>query len=497
MRGTGGIRGLIPVRLLVILGLGALLWGAARSGALELEPGPLVGVLAALWLLTLLTWGGVKLGISMPLLLGSQLALDLVLATLLVGATGGVGSPLVFLYLATVVMAGLFFGRRAAVWAAIGAILGWAGIAFLVGDGATLPVERAWWLVSIHAGAFVLLALLSGALAEGARRSQEEADTANEELARVQTSTERMLEHVPTGILTIGNDGRLLRANHAARKLLGVADHEEVVGQDAGGFLDKLSPRLLEGLEATLLTRRWAVREEIVVPAEGGERFLGVAFTPLGEGEDDLDGVIVTLTDLSHARRMEDQMWRAEQLARLGELAAGAAHEIRNPLASISGAVQMLREIAADGDEAELLELIVRESDRLNRIIDGMLDYTRDHSGTRAVHDVSLTAREVVRLAQHDRSLTMGKTILVEFPEDQRFLAEAEEGGMKQVFLNLVRNALQAMGVGGILRISGQVADDRIYVVFRDTGAGIPAHELERPVQAVSTTKKGGCRARA
>jgi two-component system sensor histidine kinase PilS (NtrC family) len=490
---TGNVRGLILVRLLVILALGALLWGASRSGSLELEPVPLVGVLAALWLLTLLTWTGVRLGISMPVLLGSQVGLDVTLGTLLVGATGGVSSPLVLLYVVTIVTAGLFLGRRAAVAAAVAATVCWAGIAFLVGDGARLPADRAWWLVSIYAGAFTLLALLSGALAEHARRSREAAVSAGAELQRVLGSTERMLELMPIGLMTVGRDGRVARANRALCDLFGLLPGTAPVGEDAATFLESISPSLREALEASLLTGKWAVREEVVLPGERASRFLGVAFTPLVHPEDgQLDEVIVTCTDLSHARRMEDQMWKAEQLAQLGELAAGVAHEIRNPLASISGAAQMLRDVSAAGEEAELMDLIVSESERLNRIIDGVLDYTRDHSGTHAVHDVSLTAQEVVRLLRHDKALTIGKTVLTEFPECQSFLVEAEEGGMKQVFLNLARNALQAMDVGGILRISGQATDGRIYVVFKDSGDGIASHDLEHVFKPFHTTKAGG-----
>jgi two-component system sensor histidine kinase PilS (NtrC family) len=187
-------------------------------------------------------------------------------------------------------------------------------------------------------------------------------------------------------------------------------------------------------------------------------------------------------------------MRRSEQLANLGELAAGMAHEIRNPLASISGAIQVLRaEAPEEGEEAELMDLIVRESDRLNRTINGMLDYTRDHSLSRDVHDVAAIAREVGRLVSHDQDLSMGKTILLEFPAEQDFRAEVEEAGLRQVFFNLARNALEAMGVGGILRITGESpGDGRIYVVFRDTGVGIPPHELESVFKPFHTSKREG-----
>jgi two-component system sensor histidine kinase PilS (NtrC family) len=235
------------------------------------------------------------------------------------------------------------------------------------------------------------------------------------------------------------------------------------------------------------------VREEILVGSEAGPRPIGVSVAPLEHDGTVLEDVIVTMTDLHDVRHMEREMRRSEQLATLGELAAGVAHEIRNPMASISGAVQVLRtEVKSEGDEAELMDLIVRESDRLNRIIDGVLDYTRDHSGSRSVHNLSDTAAGVARLVQHDQDLCVGKTIVLEFPEDGDFRTEVEEGGMKQVFFNLVRNALEAMDVGGILRITGESAAGRVRVVFRDTGAGIPPHELDQIFKPFHTSKNGG-----
>jgi signal transduction histidine kinase len=243
-----------------------------------------------------------------------------------------------------------------------------------------------------------------------------------------------------------------------------------------------------------LLTREWSLREEIVVETGAGPHPVGVAITPLVHDGTVLEEVIVTLTDLHDVRHMEKEMRRSEQLATLGELAAGVAHEIRNPMASISGAVQVLRADAkAEGDEAELLDLIMRESDRLNRIIDGVLDYTRDRSGARRVHDLSAVAAEVARLIQHDQDLCEGKSIVLEFANALDFRAEVEEGGMKQVFFNLIRNALEAMPKEGVLRVSGERPNDRrIRIVFRDTGVGIPPRELEQIFKPFHTTKPDG-----
>jgi two-component system sensor histidine kinase PilS (NtrC family) len=426
---------------------------------------------------------------------GIAIAAALVVATMAAARTGGVRSPLVLLYVLTVFAAGITRGARAAIGTSVASTIAYALVGALVGDGdgVGLDAARLGTEIAYHGGAFLLVAVLTAVLVERTRRSAEVLESKDRELERIQTSTDRILQHMAIGVITASADGRIDRINAAARELLGLEPEIVLEGEDLAAFLTTISPAVAEAAESTRLTGRWAAREEILLRQGTGDRPLGISFAPLVGTDGMLDGVITTIHDLSGVRRMEVAMRRSEQLAHLGELAASVAHEIRNPLASISGAVQVLRdEVDLATDERELMDLIVRESDRLNRIIDGVLDYTRDHSGSRVVHDVSITAREVLRLLSHDQQLMLGKTFLLDFPEDRDFLAEVEEGGLKQVFLNLAKNALQAMGVGGILRVTGEAHEGRIYVTFKDTGPGIASHELEEIFKPFHTTKRGG-----
>jgi two-component system sensor histidine kinase PilS (NtrC family) len=486
------VRGLILLRFVVMTIYALLLWGAARIGSLGVSPLPPLGLLAGVWALTLLYWMGVRVGISLGFLVGVQIVLDVVLTSILVAGTGASSSPFVILYFLTIVTAGMLRERRGAILAAVGSVLSFAGI--VVFDPTREAGGRVFYEIGVHGGAFLLLGILSGLLATRSRKSREDLESATEELHRVLTSTDRILEIMPIGLVTASRDGRVLRWNRAALKILGFPPEGSLEGRDVRGVFGAVAPRLVEALDAALSTQKWAIRDEIVLETGAEERAIGVSVTPLIEDGQGSHGVVVTLTDLREVRRLEREMMRSEQLAALGELAAHVAHEIRNPLASISGAVQMLRADAKlAGQEVELMDLILRESDRLNRIIDGVLDYTRDHSLSKDVHDLKTTVQDVVRLVQHDRELTKGKTILIEFPESQTFKAFVEEGGMKQVFFNLTRNALEAMGAGGILRITGEHSGDgRIHVVFRDTGVGIEPQELEHVFKPFHTSKPGG-----
>lgn len=476
------------VRMVASTAFGGLFWVMARSGDVTFPAWPVLLALAVLW------WGGSRTPRPSSLVSVLQIGFDLALIGTLVAATGGTDSALVLLFVVPILVAGVVSGPSGAAISALMACLSFTAVATLVGgDSGPLTSAEIAYEVGLHGGAFLILAVAVGSLAERGRRSGVEAQAATEELERVRVSTDRILEHMPIGILTASTEGRIMRVNHAARDILAIPRDTVLTARDLGGFLQELSPSLVEAMEAVLTTPKWSVREEILLRRDQQDRPIGVSFAPLVHEDDSLEGLIVTFADLSHVRRMEREMRRSEQLAALGELAAGVAHEIRNPLASISGAVQVLREEEGrDEESTELMNLIVSESDRLNRIIDGVLDYTRDHSGSRTVYDVRRTVEEVVRLLRHDKSLTMGKTILVEFADGPDFLAEVEENGLKQVFLNLARNAMQAMGVGGILRVTGEEADGRVFVVFRDTGDGIPRHDLENIFKPFHTTKKGG-----
>jgi two-component system sensor histidine kinase PilS (NtrC family) len=490
------VKGLILIRLLVMTVLGLLLWGAGHEGVLRVSAGPPLVMLGAVWVLTLMYWAGLRFGIPLAGLVAVQIALDLALETCIVAGSGGVESPFILLYFVTAFTGAMYLGRRGAIVTAFGGVAALGAVAVVIGDGTGHALERNRMIyeVCVDSAALLLLALLSGYIAERSRRTGRALQTASEELQRIMTSTDQILQSMPIGLLTASSQGTVLRSNRAARELLGLDPEDDLVGQPLAQVLGMVAPQLVESVEEVLVNREWSLREEVVVETGSGPRPVGVAVTSLVHDGSVLEEIIVALTDLHDVRHMEREMRRSEQLATLGELAAGVAHEIRNPMASISGAVQVLRaEAEREGDEAELLDLIVRESDRLNRIIDGVLDYTRDRSGARGVHDLSAVAAEVARLIQHDQDLCEGKSIVLEFPKPADFRAEVEEGGMKQVFFNLIRNALEAMSPGGILRIGGERPDDRrVRIVFRDTGVGIPARELEQIFKPFHTTKPGG-----
>jgi len=464
-----------------------MLWTAEETRSLQVPAAPSILLLAAISALVGARTLGIGPAFTLDTILGLHLTVTFVLVTVLVYFTGGLASPFAILYVLTTIIGALYREMRGG--------LAFAGFSCLViGMFVFSQGGHGFLLLMAHACVVLATAVLAGTLVRGARRRDEKLSAAKGAQEQFDASTQRMLESIPVGIVSAAVDGTIVRINHTAGKILGLEDLAPGATPDLLESLRKLAPQLVDAFESAAAIGKWSVREEILLGEGRSARPIGVSMTPyLGEDETPA-GVVVAITELQEMRRMEKEMRRSEQLATLGELAAGVAHEIRNPLASISGSVQVLRdEIKGSGDAAELMELIVKESERLNRIINGFLDYTRDHSLSKSMHDLSLTAHEVVRLLSNDKKLSIGKTILVEFPPDQDFHAMVEEEGMKQVFFNLARNALEAMQLGGILRITGESPQDgRIYVVFRDTGVGIAPHELEHVFKPFHTSKQDG-----
>jgi two-component system sensor histidine kinase PilS (NtrC family) len=205
-------------------------------------------------------------------------------------------------------------------------------------------------------------------------------------------------------------------------------------------------------------------------------------------------GQIIVFTDLRKVKKLEKKLRQADKLKAVGELAAGIAHEIRNPLAAISGSIEMLVD-CTDGDEANrrLFEVVLKESSRLNDIIEGFLNYTRPKPPDLQRVDVSELLEEVVLLMSNDPAVSTGIKISIDRRSDEVEI-EGDPGQLKQVFINLIKNAADAIGECGEIRIS--VARDpggrSLNVVVSDTGCGMDESQLKDVFNPFFTTKANG-----
>jgi two-component system sensor histidine kinase PilS (NtrC family) len=309
------------------------------------------------------------------------------------------------------------------------------------------------------------------------------------DLQALQAFNEHVVRSMSASVVTTDLAGSITFANAAAERLL---------GQRAAGLAGRSLHELLgwqalraEDLRATraALVPRRQEREAVL----GARRaFLEVAVTRLEDQQGRVLGLIFLLEDVSELRALEDEVRLKEKMAAIGEMAAGIAHEIRNPLASISGSVQMLsRHVSHVGDPGRLVDIVLQESSRLDRIVSEFLEFARPRpTAVRAV-DLAALARETVTLLSHSDEVL--PTHELRAPEGGPVLAEVDPDQVRQVVWNLCKNALKAMPAGGVMSVVvGAAGEDAVVLEVGDTGVGMSTRTLATAFQPLTGEFEGG-----
>jgi len=322
--------------------------------------------------------------------------------------------------------------------------------------------------------------IISLMLAQGYR-------TARMSLSRVQAFSDNLMENMPMGLMAIGRNGRITAFNQTAESIL-QRKAAEVIGRQADDILSASCRELLRSLE---MDKRMIEREIDCPLTDGRMTPLEVIATIL-EGEGDEYESVVLFRDITEIRQLKNEIVRSQRLASLGSLAAGVAHEIRNPLSSIKGFATYFKERYRDNPEdGKTADIMIQEVDRLNRVISQLLDFARPMQMHRQETPVQIILRQALRVIE-TQALKQGITIEADLPSD---LPEVriDADRMKQVFLNLYLNALGAMGKGGVLFVSASELPGRIVQIeIRDNGTGIASGDLGRIFDPYFTTKPSG-----
>ena len=491
--GWNSLRQLVLGRILVAslaLPSGLLLRPDVTSrplSLLALAMGSVAGVSVA-W-----TLGG-RLARGLKLQTGAQLGVDLALVTWLAAYTGGRGSQFVLFYALVVITGGVLGRVTGGLLTATGACAGFLLLPTLAaplggGDGNADALVKPELMVTF----LTIVGVLAGVLGERVQRTAGDLERTERELDRVRVDNDAILRHLATGILMVDEAGAIGYLNPAAQQVLGVRA-EELRGHPVR---EALHERLAALRDLVLDSRdqgRGRARAELTVTSAGGRSLPLGASTNVLRHEDQLTGVVAVFQDLTEVREMERRARRNETLAEVGALAAGIAHELRNGLKPISGSVEVLqRELKLEGETADLMDLIARESARLNKFVTDLLSYSRERD--LALEPVRLDdhLRELVSTLRHDPRRS--RDVCVEFrgagPGEARLPVDPEQ--MRQVWLNLAANALEALGERGTLTVSWTMRpDDQVAVEFRDDGPGIEPADLGRVGEPFFTTKRGG-----
>ncbi|MCU1268428.1 MAG: domain S-box [Acidobacteria bacterium] len=429
-----------------------------------------------------------------------QFLIDILLVTWLVWLTNDAHSPYTALYIVIISLASVFLGPRDAIITSVicAAAFTACAVAVMTGvgpRGAQPFVEGSLsetiQSVGLFDVAFFVVGLLSAKLAERQSRSDVRLIAATQTLASLRALHERIVESIRSGVVTTDLQGRIYTFNAAAQEITGY-DQKDVYGQEASILFGDISEDIKQSLRAAETGAASPRFEASCLTAEGLRLRLGFSISPLFSETNETTGIVITFQDLTQIRALEETSRRQDRLAAIGRMAASIAHEIRNPLAAMRGSIQMLRsEMEADAAQAELMEIILRESDRLNRIISDFLNYARPRSIVLSQVDVGELLRETFTLMRHSPEISPLQILDEDLPEEP-LLAQIDAEQLRQVFWNLARNALQAMPAGGKLQAQLKSnANGRLHINFIDSGRGMSPEQVEHLFEPFSSTTGG------
>ncbi len=465
----------------VLLGATAVYtWRAGKDEA-HAAAAPFYGLILATYFVSLASAFVLRARRWLTPLAYAQIALDVVIAAQVVALTGYSESVFVFLFSLAIVSGSILLYRRGALAAAALAVVTYLALVLVGGPrGAGPPLFRLF----AHGSAFLATAVLASYLAEQLRRTGERLEAREEDLAEITALHESIVQSVSSGLLTVDVRGRVTLLNRAGERITGLS-LREVVGRPSERWFSALQP-IQPRDEADFVNAR-------------GERLrLGYTVSPLKGRRGESIGTAIIFQDLSAWRSMQEAVERSERLADLGRVAAGLAHELRNPLASMSGSVELLMaNTSLREEERRLMEIVLREATRLNGLITRLLEFTRPATPRREVVDLGRLVAETLEVFANDPA---AQRVRVE-PAMEPTPLSCDPDQMKQVIWNLLSNAAQAIagregdgqGPAGVIRvICAPEPGGGARFEVADDGPGIAPADIPKVFVPFFTTKQRG-----
>lgn len=411
-----------------------------------------------------------------------QITGDLILITGLVYSTGGHESYFISLYLLVILMGSVLFERRGVFLIAggaftlLGTVVEFTQYGFIERTSLATPTARAllsWVLLNLVA--FLAVAYLGSLLAHMLRSKGVELEEKREELRDLQTFNEDIIDSMRGGLVTTDLDGKILLVNRAGGEIAGISPRV---------FLGKQIREVLPGFWLTDADTEMgflASRKETEIHTPAGEkRYLGLSVSTLRTAQHDVSGYVFSFQDLTDLKRLEREVETKNRMAAVGRLSAAIAHEIRQPLTAMTGALKELARLAPlDEDDKRLVQIVSRESERLNQIITDFLDYSRDKNYSFAESDIALLVDEALTLIERQQG-SCGKYRIERQFHAEHIPVKVDRDRIKQVIWNLCNNALRAMPNGGTLTVTLDVDREWARIGIRDTGTGLDARQAAK-----------------
>ena len=447
-----------------------------------------------------------------------QIVLDHFFIAGLVYFTGGKDSPFPIVFVFSIIGSSIIFYQRGAfVFASLSALLYGFLLLFqfhrwIHPIGQTSDVHdpgQMFYSLVLYMAAFYIVAFLSSIISEELKKKKRELIQKQDDYDQLETFNRNIIQSLDSGLLTIDLEGHINFLNRTAEKLLNL---------DADALLDvslyDLFPNIGEvidqiGKKAIDPSTEYQRYETLFTIPDGQKIYLGFSISPLTALDGSLMGHTLIFQDITKFKEMEEQMKRFDKMAAIGQLAAGMAHEIRNPLTSLSGSIQMLKsELVLDHPGQRLMDIILRESERLNALVTDFLLFAHPPKSNKSLWNLDMIVNETLELFVNSSEYRNDIQIAhVPTPRDVRIMVDPNQ--MRQVLWNLLINAAQAMSKGGRLSIeierrkNGLSATNLprsrptqhrgwVKISVIDSGQGIPAEEKGKIFEPFYTTKDGG-----
>ncbi len=495
------LKWLMGIRVAVVtLTLGVLIYFQSGKGAQSIPA--YYGLIVATYLLTILYSVLIKRIERLVLFAYVQIGGDILFETALVALTGGVESPFSLLYIISITASSALLSRGGGLAAASVASILYGAIVDVQYYRSTydmfpllslprvtdLPVPEIFYNLSINVLGFIMVGYLSGTLGERLEKKARD-------LTELQEIHRFILESIDSGVFTTDSEGRITSFNKKAEVIIGHAkgDVRSRLWWDVFGWPDYARDRLpttnfpggIEGVS----TRR-----------DGRRILLGMNLSTLYDEQNIPIGMVGVFQDISLQKKVEEENRRRQWLAKIGEVSAGMAHEIRNPLAALSGSMQVLRKaLRPSDDNRPLLDLALRETERLSGIVSEFLQYARPRQLNLKECDVNELVNDTVRMLEQTPEYG-GRIRFIRHLAAASVMALLDRDQMQQVCWNLGLNACQAMPTGGTLTVSthrvagggGTRESESVEIVFEDTGQGIADEHRDKIFDPFFTTKEEG-----
>ncbi len=515
------VKTIMVLRVVFLTGFLILVIAFERNSLQETPIVPLSAVLCAAYFLVLASALFLRIGMNLLSVAWFQVLGDLCVVGGIIFTTGGVESPLSFLFLFVIVGSSVMLPRAACYLTASGASIIYGLLVDLEYFRVIQPIyffpkssvfyqgAYLFYTVTLNIASFFSVAYLSSILNNRLRLVKDELQNKNIDFKKLQEFHQNVVQNMVNGLMTTDFEGRVTSVNIAC---------ESITGFPLGECIGKHCYQLLPMEE---LSRLFTYKgDSIPMPyhMEGectrkdGEtilismkisHLLNPEADPKKNLEQQVEGYICVFEDRTEIHEMGEKMKQSEQLAAVGKFSAGLAHEIRNPLASLSGSIQVLNDtLETDEEQQRLMNIILKETERVNDIVTDFLAYSQPRKSKSTVIDLTQLLEDIITLMKNSNEYDPSINIQLVAPPEH-IIIQSEEAQIKQMIWNLCVNGLQAMDESGNLTMTVKKVEGYqhkkfetnrrgVVIIVEDQGRGIPLEEQERIFDPFFTTREEG-----